>query len=327
MTTSLQSDIGIIVIGRNEGERLIRCLEALTGAGRKVVYVDSGSNDGSLDAAQARGAETVALDMSVPFTAARARNEGVARLKEIADPTYIQFIDGDCEMDPNWLTTASAFLDTHPDAAVACGRLRERFPDATLYNWLCDQEWNGPTGQVKACGGIAMIRSNAFVTVGGFNAQMIAGEEPELCVRLRAAGWNIWRLPDEMALHDAAMTRFGQWWRRARRGGFTYAEGAAMHGHLPERHKVGALRSALLWGAGVPMLTLLGLFISPLSLMLLLVWPLQVIRLACKGMGWTRASFLVIAKLPEAMGAIQYFIARLRGQRTGLIEYKSGAST
>ena len=50
--------------------------------------------------------------------------------------------------------------------------------------------------------------------VGGFNPAVIAGEEPELCVRLRQAGWKIHRLDAEMTLHDAAMTSWRQWWKR-----------------------------------------------------------------------------------------------------------------
>ncbi|MEM9139196.1 MAG: glycosyltransferase, partial [Pseudomonadota bacterium] len=205
--------VGAVIIGRNEGARLIRCL-ASVGSAACMVYVDSGSTDGSVQAAREAGAEVVELDMDMPFTAARARNAGLARLREIGAFDYVQFIDGDCELQPGWIALALAFLEEHPDVAVACGRRRERFPEASVYNRLCDHEWDTPVGEAKACGGDALMRMTALAAVGGYRDDLIAGEEPELCVRLRAAGWRVWRLDAEMTLHDADMHRFGQWWRR-----------------------------------------------------------------------------------------------------------------
>ena len=133
--------------------------------------------------------------MSMPFTAARARNAGYRRLQEIIpDLSYVQFVDGDCELVDGWIQAAATFLEQRPDVGAVCGRRRERFPDRSIYNWLCDLEWEGPVGEVRACGGDVMIRRSALEAVGGYRDDMIAGEEPELCVRLRAAGWLVWRL-------------------------------------------------------------------------------------------------------------------------------------
>ena len=224
-----------IIIGRNEGHRLIRCLAAAAPEFAPLIYVDSGSRDGSVDAARAAGAQVVALDMDRPFTAARARNSGFAALQaqDGAMPEFVQFIDGDCEMQPAWADRAVALLRDRPDIAIVAGRVRERHPEASVFNRLCDAEWDAPAGPADAVGGIFLARSAAFAAVGGFDPTLIAGEEPDLCHRLRDAGWRIWRLADEMTLHDAAMTRFGQWWRRALRGGHAAAEGAARHGDAP----------------------------------------------------------------------------------------------
>ncbi|WP_207101603.1 glycosyltransferase family 2 protein [Paracoccus shandongensis] len=315
--------IDAVAIGRNEGQRLVRCLDSLRAAGfRRIVYVDSGSTDGSIATAEARGAVVVRLDMATPFTAARARNAGVAALPgDRAD--YVQFIDGDCVLDPGWLPQAARFLAENPDAAVACGRLREIAPEASLYNRLIDHEWNTPIGPAKACGGIALFRATAFHAAGGFNPALIAGEEPELCLRLRRMGWQIWRLDAEMARHDAAMHRFSQWWRRARRAGYAYALGAALHGRGPERHNVAQARRALAWGLGIPLAAVLGaVLVHPLLLALLLAWPLQVVRLWRRDGDLVRAGFLTMGKLPEAIGVLEYWWKRIgrRGQR--LIEYK-----
>src|SRR6476660_3526039 len=78
-----QPDVAVVAIGRNEGERLQRCLESVRPQCETIVYVDSGSDDGSVDLARGLGVEVVELDMSIPFTAARARNEGLRRLREL----------------------------------------------------------------------------------------------------------------------------------------------------------------------------------------------------------------------------------------------------
>lgn len=315
--------IDAVAIGRNEGQRLVRCLDSLLAAGfRQIVYVDSGSSDGSVEAARARGIRVVQLDLTTPFTAARARNAGVAALS--GDPAdHIQFIDGDCVLDPGWLPRAARFLAKTPRAAVACGRLREIAPEASLYNRLIDEEWNTPVGQTRACGGIALMRAGAFLAAGGFNPALIAGEEPELCLRLRRSGWQIWRLDAEMALHDAAMHRFGQWWRRARRAGYSYALGAALHGKAPERHNIAQTRRALAWGLGIPLAAVLGaVLVHPLLLALLLTWPLQILRLWRRDGDPLRAAFLVLGKIPEALGVLEYWGKHVRGGSQKLIEYK-----
>lgn len=314
--------IGAVVIGRNEGARLIKCLGSLAERVDQLVYVDSGSTDGSVAVALSAKAEVVELESSVQFTAARARNAGFRRLNDSEPPAYVQFIDGDCEVLPYWIERASAFLDSRPDVAIVAGRLREKSPEASIFNRMADAEWARPSGRVETTGGIMMARTAAIADAGGFNPSLIAGEEPELCLRLIRSGWVIWQLDADMALHDIAMTRLSQWWRRARRAGHTYAEGAAMHGRGPERYNVTRLRRALLWGAGLPLAALLGALVTPWSLLILLAWPAQVVRLRMKGMGWDRAFFLTLAKVAEAQGAIGYHLARLRNRRVGLIEYK-----
>ena len=319
--------LAVVIIGRNEGARLIRGLASVAAADR-VVYVDSGSTDGSQQAAQEAGAEVVALDMSQPFTAARARNAGLEQLRlHGTRPELVQFMDGDCELQPGWLPSAQAFLAAHPEVGVVFGRRRERFPDATMYNRMCDWEWDVPLGEQRACGGDALMRLAALNEVGGYNPALIAGEEPEMCVRLRAAGWKIWRIDTEMTLHDAAMTRLGQFWSRARRAGHAWAEGAALHGAPPERHCVGQVRRALIWGAVVPfVIILLAIALNPWALVFFVIYPLRALRMALREgatrPAWERAWLLSIGKFPEAMGVIEYHLRRLAGRPRGLIEYK-----
>ena len=317
--------VGAIAIGRNEGARLIRCLSSLKAAGTEpIVYVDSGSTDGSVEAAKAAGAHVLELDMARPFTAARARNEGLALLGQIdPDGTEVQFVDGDCELREGWLEAAQSALNAADDIAVVCGRRRERFPEKTLWNRLIDAEWDTPVGEATSCGGDALMRRAALADVGGYRNDLIAGEEPEMCFRMRAKGWRILRIDAEMTWHDAAMTRFGQWWKRNRRAGHAFAENATLHGKSPERFRVAQTRSVLIWGALLPALALLGaLLISPWALFLLLAWPLQALRMAARGMALDRAWFITIGKLAEAQGALGFFWGRLTNRRSAIIEYK-----
>lgn len=320
----------MVAIGRNEGERLRRCLDSVLPHAPLTVYVDSESTDDSTELAKRMGAQVVRLDMSRPFTAARARNEGWRRLLEL-DPgmEYVQFVDGDCEVIDGWLEKARTFLDGRADVAAVTAWRRERYPQRSTYNLLCDIEWaSGPVGSTKAFGGDAMLRLSVLRQSGGYLETLIAGEDDELCIRMRAAGWHIWRLDAEMTLHDAAMTRFSQWWKRSMRAGFAYAEGARLHGAPPERHFVRESRSAWLWGLVLPMLILIvAVLVTPAALVGFALYPLQVLRLFLRTQGpihmrLARAGFLVLGKFAEAAGLVKSLAHRLSGTRGRLIEYK-----
>lgn len=323
-----QGEIGVVVIGRNEGERLKRCLMSLSTVGA-LVYVDSGSTDGSAQCGRDLGAEVIELDMNVPFTAARARNAGCRRLLAVApDVKYVQFVDGDCEVNEGWPEHAATFLDAHQDIGAVCGRLRERHPERSIYNWLCDLDWDRPSGEARYFGGNAMIRTDALEAVHGYRDDLIAGEEPELAVRLRAAGWRIWRLDREMALHDAAMMHFDQWWRRAIRGGYAYAQGAYLHGASSERHFMWETRRALIWGIWLPLTCLLfALLFGARGWILLLIYPLQFVRQTMRNRGPLSdrallALFQVLSRFAEGIGQIRFMRDRVFGRQARLIEYK-----
>ena len=320
--------LGIVAIGRNEGERLRACLASLP-TGAATVYVDSGSSDGSVAAARSAGAEVVELAPGTPFTAALARNAGMARL---ADAEFVQMVDGDCALAAGWLDAACAALRDDPKLAVVFGRRRERFPERSVYNRLCDDEWNVPVGPARACGGDALFRAGALRAAGGYAEGMIAGEEPDLCLRLREAGWRIARIDAEMTAHDAAMTRFGQWWRRSVRAGHAYAELAWRNRGHGDPAWTRALVSSIGWGAGLPLVLVLLWAMGgkgPSSAgWLVLVYPAQLARLAWKGrrQGWRfalqKAGFLLVSRFSQTVGAASFVWRRVTGAKPKLIEYK-----
>jgi glycosyltransferase involved in cell wall biosynthesis/GT2 family glycosyltransferase len=324
--------LGVVAIGRNEGERLRRCIASILLHTSAIVYVDSGSTDDSLAWARSQGVATVELDLSLPFTAARARNEGFAKLLE-ANPEieFVQFVDGDCEINPSWLERARQELMARPDAAVVCGRRRERFPNASIYNRLCDREWETPLGEADACGGDALFRVGPFCKVQGYRGSLVAGEEPELCLRLRGAGWKILRIDAEMTLHDAAMTHVGQWWKRNVRAGYAYAECSWLHRAGPLRLWGRENRTNWFWGLLLPLAILAAIpFTYGLSLVLLLgylVLGWRVFRGRRRGGEGTAdarmyATFCILGKFPQVSGQMRYHWGRLFSRPSRLIEYK-----
>ena len=317
---------GAVIIGRNEAERLRACIGSVLPQVARVVYVDSGSADGSVALAQSLGCDVVQLTPDRPFTAARGRNAGYRHLLSQYDLQFIQFIDGDCTLDESWMTHALAKMGENAKIAVVCGRRRERFPDASIYNLLCDMEWNTPVGRAEACGGDALMRVAALREVDGFDESFAAGEEPEMCFRMRERGWQVWRIDAEMTRHDASMTRFSQWWTRSVRAGSAYAQSAYAHGDA--RYNVRQSASIWLWAVVIPALAILGVpFTAGLSLGLFLLYPVLAWRVFC----WRReigdavkpsavyAVFTVLGKWANLVGQMRFW----RKRESKLIEYKS----
>lgn len=315
---------GAVIIGRNEGERLLVCLTSVLPRIGIAVYVDSGSSDGSVELARGLGAEVVPLDMTRPFTAARARNAGLERLLQLQPQIrFVQFVDGDCEVVDGWMEAAVLHLESHADCAVVCGRRRERFPEHSIYNRMCDQEWDTPVGDALSCGGDALFRVAALVQSGGYRDDLIAGEEPELCLRLRRLGWRVHRLDHEMTRHDAAITRWTQWWRRTVRGGHAFAEGAWLHGASPERHWVRETVRAALWGLLLPATFLaLALWVDGRAGWLFILYPAQWIRLSVRSGSPAIAFFTLAGKFAEVQGMLKFVMGKLAGRSARLIEYK-----
>ena len=326
--------LGLVVIGRNEGDLLRQCLASAIAFVPYIVYVDSGSTDNSMAMAQSLGVEVVELDLSFPFTAGRARNAGfnylIAKYPQIE---LVQFVDGDCEIVGGWLKTARETLEKRADVAIACGRRRERYPDKFIYNRLCDLEWDTPVGEAKACGGDFMVRVSAFTRVGGFDPTLIAGEEPELCIRLRQE-WKILRIDADMTLHDVQISSIKQWWQRALRGGYAYAEGSWLYGKTSERHWVKESRSIWFWGLILPLIAIALLVpTNCLSLLLSILYVVAIYRVyQSLSRQLTRKNALlyaihcVMSKFPQSHGQIRFHWQRLRGKRSNLIEYKSGVA-
>ena len=331
-------DVGVVAIGRNEGERLRRCLASIGSASSRV-YVDSGSTDDSIEWARANGVDVVELATPPKFTAARARNAGMKRLLE-ANPSvsYIQFVDGDCELRDGWLDAGVRALERDPKLAAVFGRRRERFPEHSIYNALCDDEWNIPVGPASACGGDILCRVEALAGIGGYDGGMIAGEDPDMAVRLRNAGWHLLRIDAEMTWHDAAILHFSQWWKRSQRAGHAFGDLAGRHPRLRSPNWTRQCWSIMAWST-FPLLIVAvaacgalthNSLLAAAAIALALVWVAKVLQIAVAKRARLPAPiaiaagfFIMLGKIPEMHGLLRYYISRLTGNQLGLIEYKT----
>lgn len=318
------SDLGVVAIGRNEGERLRRCLDSVVGRGLPFVYVDGNSTDGSVDLARSRGVEVVKEDPTRSNCAATARNEGFERLLQVApDVRYVMFVDADCEVVDGWLDRGRRYLEEHPSVALVAGRRRERYPEHSIYNRLADVEWDLPVGEIDLSHGDMMVRVDAFRKLNGFDPKAFVAEDHDFCMRLREAGYTLMRIDAEMTLHDIAITGFKQWFYRAVRSGYGFPLMALMHGRSQGKYCVRHVLSALAWAVLLPLVSLAAAWPTHgLSLLLLLLYPIQILRIfwrhRTKGMapdlawhyGWT----CTLARFPHALGVFRFARESLKGR-------------
>lgn len=324
----------MVVIGRNEGERLRACLASVLGMNYArelldVVYVDSASTDGSVELARSLGVRTVQLEG--PTTAARGRNAGWTQ----TSAPFVLFLDGDTVLAPDFVSrNLGHFAD--PTIAGVCGNRREMRTGDSVYNAIVDMDWNMKKGFIRYFGGDALVRRDALVAVGGYNATLIAGEEPDMCRRMRGLGYRILHVNEAMTLHDVAMYKFGQYWRRAVRTGYAYAQISSFYVNTPDRlwhaESRGNIVRAAFW-TGAPILCMaLSLALRSwvpillFAVVALLLWG----RTGAKAMKKTHRPGVLVAyslhshlqQIPLFLGQLRFWMGRARGRGSALIEYK-----
>jgi glycosyltransferase involved in cell wall biosynthesis len=325
--------LSVVVIGRNEGARLERCLrsiEAIEKPGEvEIIYVDSASTDGSPQLAASFGAKVIEVRPRRP-TAALGRNAG---WRAAAGP-FVLFLDGDTILHPAFVV--DSLRDFQPETAIVWGHRREIHPEATVYNRVCDLDWIYPLGIINFCGGDALMRREALEQVNGYDENLIAGEEPEMCQRMQARGWKIFHADRPMTGHDLAMTQWSQYWRRATRTGYAYAEvserfrGTATPLWEEDARRNRSRAKVLLAVCAAGILGSIVLLSPWPALLMVAFFGLIVVRTALKSR-WKSPSFTTrllygihshLQQIPIWLGQLQYARDRRAGRIRGLIEYK-----
>jgi glycosyltransferase involved in cell wall biosynthesis len=329
-------DLSVVVIGRNEGARLVRCLESVRQAQWQdlrweLVYVDSHSTDGSALRAQRLGARVLSLGDQPPCAAA-GRNIGW----RAAHGALVLFLDGDTQLDPAFVGRALAVLRADPALVAVWGHRRESNPAQSIYTRVLDLDWVFAPGRVDYFGGDALVRRQALADAGGFDDRLVAGEEPELCRRLRAAGWLIEHIDAPMTRHDLAITTARAWWQRAERAGLAYAQVAARYADTPDplwsaearrnrRHAGGLLAALPLLALAAwlqPLLAVLGLLAG------LLLWARSASRCVWKcpqqpALAWAYAAHSHLQQLPILAGQWRWWRLQRAQRAPELMEYKA----
>ena len=327
--------LSVVVIGRNEGERLRLCLDSVfamerSGFALEVIYVDSGSLDGSVAVAAGLGAQTISLKPDRP-SAALGRNAGW----RAATGSIVLFLDGDTILHPRFVADSLPEF-RQKEVAVVWGHRRELHPERSFYNRTLDLDWIYAPGLTKYCGGDALFRRDVLLETGGFDETLIAGEEPELCRRISALGFNILHVDRPMTKHDLAITRWQQYWKRSTRAGHAFAEVSDKFQQSDQPFWLAESRRNRNRG-----ITLLSMFSIGVGASVLYQNPVPIflagaalIALALRS-AWKarwkstdRVALLLygfhshLQQLPIFLGQLQYWLNRRKGKRSMLLEYK-----
>lgn len=326
--------LSIVIIGRNEGQRLARCLESvqyIRGIGvKEVIYVDSASTDASMSLARQRGARAIAVTPERP-TAAIGRNAGWRS----ATSDLVLFLDGDTVLDPDFARAAWDAMSQDASVVAVWGHRRELHPEASLYNRILDLDWIYAPGFTEFCGGDVLMSRRALVETGGFDERLIAGEEPELCRRMRGLGYSILHIDHPMTLHDLGIKSWSQYWRRAKRAGHAYAEVSERFRQSNDPFWNSERRRNLVQGC-----FWIGTFAAAaiagirFGLLPIALWALMVVSLSIRSAWkarWKRAEWWVCAlygfhshlqQIPILVGQLEYILSKVQGKTRELIEYK-----
>ena len=335
MSPSANPQLSVVVIGRNEGQRLERCLRSVQAADTgglsvELIYVDSASSDGSPRRAAELGAKVLHVDPPRP-AAAIGRNAGW----RAARGEYVLLLDGDTLLDRDFLPQAVKELHSDPAIAAVWGHRREIATDDSLYNRILDLDWVYPPGDSEFCGGDVLFRRSALEQADGYNDTLIAGEEPELCARLRAQGWRIRHIDCAMTGHDLAMHRFSQYWRRAERAGHAYADVSHRLADSPiplwqDECGRNIRRVAMITLGALALIVALFSATWWLVAIVVLLAAAVVLRSAWRARWKSASPFTLLAyavhshfqQIPILWGQLRWRMDRRRGRQRRLIEYK-----
>lgn len=207
--------VDVVVVTWHSRERVLRCLERLTAEAteQSIVAVDNASRDGTVEGIRARFPAVAVLELPANRGFGAAVNAAVAERHGDA----IVLVNDDVEVEPGFLGALLAPLDQEPRCAMVAGVTtipdQQRIDgfgielDTTLaaYNRMRRDAAGHPGILAMPSGGFAAYRRTAFEQVGGFDETLLAyGEDVDIGLRLRLAGWSAVAAPAARGVHVGA---------------------------------------------------------------------------------------------------------------------------
>lgn len=212
--------VSVIIVNWNGRKFLSECLESLRKQAYRrfsIIFVDNGSNDGSIDFLKRNYPEvkTIALPKNVGFSV--ANNIAIKTVKT----EYVALLNNDAVADPLWLQSLIGALKSYPEAGFAAskmffydkpeiidrvgdsytragaGLLRGRAEPASSYN---KQEWI-----FGACAAAALYRTRMLRDIGLFDEDFfLLYEDVDLSFRAQLKGYKCLYIPEAIVHHKAS---------------------------------------------------------------------------------------------------------------------------
>jgi glycosyltransferase involved in cell wall biosynthesis len=235
MKTDMQMSLDVVIITKDQGWNVRRLIESVLREtegrpGTEIILVDSASSDDTVDVASEYPIRVIRLSKRQRLTAAAGRHAGLSQ----TGGDVVLFLDGDMELRRGWIDAALGLFARRPDIAVISGEVIDQPIRARCLRAVesVGEIQRASFSEVTHGGGAAAYRRSVLDRVGSFNPYLFSDEEPELCLRIRHAGYRIVRLDRPIADHysdpsGAISTLFGR-----RRRNLYLGPGQALRIHL-----------------------------------------------------------------------------------------------
>jgi N-acetylglucosaminyl-diphospho-decaprenol L-rhamnosyltransferase len=226
------ADLAIIIVSYNDARWLQDCLSTVFAhagtAALEVVVVDNESSDGTRELVESRFPDVLVVgNCNGGF--GHGNNRGIER----TTARYVLFLNPDTEVIQGTFGALVEMLDERPDVGLAGARQLmpdgeliptiRRFPRASRAfgealaseRWPMHPAWAGervldPQAYEResecdwTSGSFMLARREALASAGCFDERFfLYAEEPDLCLRIKQAGWSIRHLPDMTITHHA----------------------------------------------------------------------------------------------------------------------------
>lgn len=204
-----QYDLSVIIVNYNTADLIVDCLNSIAnqqGVKFEVILVDNASGD--------RSPDIVRNDYPWVNLLANKYNAGFAKANnqvlKICSGRYVYYLNPDTRVRPGAFEGMVSFMDSHPEVGLAGTRIVN--PDGSLQSSVefrypgqrhAKQELEGLKGEIAWVLGASMIgKRDLLEDIGGFDERFfLYGEDLDLCLRVRKAGWLLSYIQDAVVVH------------------------------------------------------------------------------------------------------------------------------